>query len=311
MEHRVRPIDSGTASVAGRAFTIAATASDELLENPYEHELAAVDATPAGAVVVLATGGCLDVAVWGELLTTRMLARGGVGVVSDGGIRDVAAIRRLGVPSFAAATTPRDSFGRALITGWGGPVRCAGVDVAQGDLVRGDEDGVVVVPAALASAALTAAEEKLGLEHIVRDALARNRPPSCTIATASLGAQARRMADAAPRLGPPCHGGGGCAAGRFSDAVERGRRRRAATSAIPNASKLFHEYGSALRRASRRRPEAWRSRRDDTGGTFTDLVVLDEEGKIGRKRPSTPKRRRRRSSTPSDAAGIDPARSRR
>ena len=173
MEHVIRPIDPVTASVTGRAFTIAATASDELLENPYEHELAAVDATPAGAVVVVATGGCLEVAVWGELLTTRMLARGGVGVISDGGIRDVAAIRRLGVPSFAAAITPRDSFGRALVTGWGGPVGCAGVEVAPGDLVRGDDDGVVVVPAGLASAVLTAAEGKLGLEHVVRDALAR------------------------------------------------------------------------------------------------------------------------------------------
>ena len=77
MEHWIRPIDPAAASLAGRAFTIAAGASDELRDNPYEHELAAVDATPAGAVVVLATGGCLEVAVWGELLATRMLARGG------------------------------------------------------------------------------------------------------------------------------------------------------------------------------------------------------------------------------------------
>ena len=125
--HDVRPLQGGPVSVTGRAFTIAASASDDLLENPYEHELAAVDATPAGAVVVLATGGLLDVAVWGELLTTRMLARGGVGVVTDGGIRDVAGIRGLGVPAFAAAITPRDSFGRALVTGWGEPVTCAGV----------------------------------------------------------------------------------------------------------------------------------------------------------------------------------------
>jgi 4-hydroxy-4-methyl-2-oxoglutarate aldolase len=173
MEHTLRPLQGGPVSVAGRAFTIAASASDELLENPYEHELAAVDATPPGAVVVLATGGLLDVAVWGELLTTRMLACGGVGVVTDGGIRDVAGIRRLGVPSFAAAITPRDSFGRALVTGWGERVTCAGVAVSPGDLVRGDEDGVVVVPAGLAAEALAAAEEKLGLERIVQDALAR------------------------------------------------------------------------------------------------------------------------------------------
>ncbi len=173
MEHPVRPIVAGHLSVTGRAFTIAATASDTVVENPYELELAAVDATPDGAVVVLATDGCLDVAIWGELLATRMLARGGVGVVTDGGVRDLAGIRRLGVPTFAAAITPRDSFGRALVTGHGEPVTCAGVGVASGDLVRGDEDGVVVIPAALAADALAAAEEKLGLERIVAEALER------------------------------------------------------------------------------------------------------------------------------------------
>jgi regulator of RNase E activity RraA len=172
MEHSVRPLPGGPPSVAGRAFTIAAAACEAVLESPYEHELAAVDATPAGAVVVLASG-LLDVAVWGELLTTRMLARGGVGIVTDGGVRDVAGIRRLDVPTFAAAVTPRDSFGRALVTGWGEPVTCAGVAVATGDLVRGDEDGVVVVPQELAEEALAAAEEKLGLERLVAEGLAR------------------------------------------------------------------------------------------------------------------------------------------
>jgi regulator of RNase E activity RraA len=172
MEHTVRPLPGVPASLTGRAFTVAAVASDELLDNPYEHELEAVDATPAGAVVVLASG-LLDVAVWGELLTTRMLARGGLGVVTDGGIRDVAGIRRLGVPAFAASISPRDSYGRALVTGYGGPVTCAGVEVVTGDLVRADEDGVVVVPAALAAETLARAEEKLGLERTVQEALGR------------------------------------------------------------------------------------------------------------------------------------------
>lgn len=173
MEHVVRPIDPESAALAGRAFTVSAIQSDEPLDRPYEHELAAVDATPAGAVVILATGGCLDAAVWGELLTGRMLARGGIGVVTDGGIRDTAGIRRLRVPAFAAAVTPRDSAGRVLVTGWGEPVTCAGVSVTPGDLVRGDEDGVVVVPRDLAVKALAAAEEKLRLEQVVREALER------------------------------------------------------------------------------------------------------------------------------------------
>ena len=173
MNHGVRPISRETASLAGRAFTIAAAASDDVIERPYEHEIAAVDATPAGAVVILATGGCIEAAVWGELLTTRMLARGGIGFVTDGGIRDITKIRRLGIPMYAAAITPRDSVGRLLVTGWGEPVWCAGVAVSQGDLVRGDEDGVVVVPRGLAAAVLAAAEEKLGLEDAIRQELER------------------------------------------------------------------------------------------------------------------------------------------
>jgi 4-hydroxy-4-methyl-2-oxoglutarate aldolase len=173
LHHTVRPLDAGNVSLAGHAFTVAAAASADILDDPYERELAAVDATPEGAVVVLATTGRVDVALWGELLTTRLVARGGAGAVTDGGVRDVAGIRRLGVPVFAAGISPRDSMGRMLVTGFGEPVRCAGVDVAPGDLVRGDEDGVVVVPAELAQATLAAAEEKLGLERVVRDSLAR------------------------------------------------------------------------------------------------------------------------------------------
>lgn len=171
MDHLIRPLSPTATSLAGRAFTISAEASGEVLDRPYEHEIEAVDATPPGAVVVLATGGCVEAAVWGELLTTRMLACGGLGVVTDGGIRDVAQIRRMGTPSFAAAITPRDSMGRVRITAWGEPVRCAGVGVSSGDLVRGDEDGVVIVPHARAAEMLAAAEEKLRLEHLVRGGL--------------------------------------------------------------------------------------------------------------------------------------------
>src|SRR5262249_15476018 len=105
--------------------------------------------------------------------TTRMLARGGVGVVTDGGVRDVAGIRRLDVPTFAAAVSPRDSFGRALVTGWGEPVTCAGVAGTPGDLVRADDDGVLVGRQALAAEALAGAEEKPGLERLVAEGLAR------------------------------------------------------------------------------------------------------------------------------------------
>jgi 4-hydroxy-4-methyl-2-oxoglutarate aldolase len=170
LDHRIRPV-LPCDPFAGRAFTIAAVADDTILEHPYEHELAAVDAIPAGAVVLIATGGCCEAAVWGGLLTTRAVARGAVAAVSDGAVRDLAELRGIALPTFAAAISARDSCGRLLVTGFGEPVVCGGVHVASGDLVLGDEDGVVVVPADAADAVLAAAEEKLGLERHARASL--------------------------------------------------------------------------------------------------------------------------------------------
>jgi 4-hydroxy-4-methyl-2-oxoglutarate aldolase len=171
LDHHVRPLVAD-GPLVGRAFPVAAVASDEVLENPYEHELAAVDAVPAGAVVVVATDGFREAAVWGELLATRALARGATGAVSDGAVRDLAGLRGLGLPTFAAAVCARDSMGRLLVTGFGEEVVCGGVRIAPGDLVLGDDDGVVVVSTDVAALALAGAEEKLALEEITRTALA-------------------------------------------------------------------------------------------------------------------------------------------
>ena len=171
LSHRIRPV-AGPEHLAGVAFPIAAEPDETILDNPYEHELAAVDAVPPGAVVVLATGGCLDAAVWGELLTTRALARGAVGAITDGAVRDLASLRDLGFPTFAAAVSANDSRGRVAVRGWGCPVVCAGVSVAAGDLVLADADGVVVVPRDRAEEMLAAAEEKRDKEELARRLLA-------------------------------------------------------------------------------------------------------------------------------------------
>ena len=159
------------ATFAGRAFTIAAVPSDTILEHPYEREIAAVDAIPVGAVVMIATAGWCEAAIWGELLATRAVARDAVAVVCDGAVRDLRELRRLALPTFAASVCARDSYGRLMVTGFGDEIVCGGVRVRSGDLVLGDEDGVVVVPADVAEAALAAAEEKLRLERAAKVAL--------------------------------------------------------------------------------------------------------------------------------------------
>ena len=171
LSHRVRPV-AGPERIVGRAFPVAAEPDATICENPYEHELAAVDAVPAGGVVMLATGGFAEAAVWGELLTTRVLARGAVGAVTDGAVRDLAGLRRLGLPVYAEAVSARDSCGRIAVRGYGEPVVCGGVLVEAGDLVLADADGVVVIPSGRAPAVLEAAEAKRAKEELAASLLA-------------------------------------------------------------------------------------------------------------------------------------------
>jgi 4-hydroxy-4-methyl-2-oxoglutarate aldolase len=87
-------------------------------------------------------------------------------------VRDVAALRGLGLPTFAGAVSANDSRGRIAVRQWGEPVSCAGVSVAVGDLVLADADGVVAIPGAIAEETVAAAEEKRDKEELARRLLA-------------------------------------------------------------------------------------------------------------------------------------------
>jgi 4-hydroxy-4-methyl-2-oxoglutarate aldolase len=165
LSHRVRPL-AGPERLLGRAFPVAAAADPMIRENPYEHELAAVDAVPAGGVVMLATGEFHEAAIWGELLMTRIVARGAAGAVTDGAVRDLAGLRRHTLPVYGEAVSASDSCGRISVSGYGAPVTCGGVRVEAGDLVLGDADGVVVVPAGAAAEVLDAAAAKRASEEL-------------------------------------------------------------------------------------------------------------------------------------------------
>jgi regulator of RNase E activity RraA len=135
--------------MAGPALTV--TAEDDHL--PVFSALA--EAEPGEVLVVAINGGRL--AVLGELFATEARRRGLAGVVIDGFCRDVQGLRALGLPVFARGTLPASgtTVSRAPLRE---PVRCGGVDVAPGDLVFGDDDGVVIAPAAQVGAALATAE---------------------------------------------------------------------------------------------------------------------------------------------------------
>jgi 4-hydroxy-4-methyl-2-oxoglutarate aldolase len=151
--------------VAGFAHTIQFVDSDEVMENPFDAEIEAVDAIAADAMVVIATGLSVQNAPWGELLSTAAVARGARGAVMDGFVRDVKMIEELGFPVFATGMKPVDSNGRGKLTSWGQSIVCGEVRVEPGDLVVADFDGVVVVPVNLVDAVLEKAREKVNGEN--------------------------------------------------------------------------------------------------------------------------------------------------
>lgn len=108
------------------------------------------DATP-GDVVVMAIRGDVSVGCIGANTATRALMRGVAGAVIDGAVRDVDAISEIGLTVFARASSPRAAFGRLVTLSLNQPIICGGVYVRPGDVVIGDADGVVVVPAANAA----------------------------------------------------------------------------------------------------------------------------------------------------------------
>jgi 4-hydroxy-4-methyl-2-oxoglutarate aldolase len=170
MSSKMRPVHVD-GPILGPAFTIQAVPTPTLSERPYEKELEAVDAIPAGAVVVFSAGGATETGIWGELLSTRALARGCVGAIIDGGVRDLVGMRELRFPVFAATVHPADSYGRAEVVSFGEPIVCGGVAVRPDDLVAADEDGVVVIPAEVADECSAAAAAKIDKEQRARQML--------------------------------------------------------------------------------------------------------------------------------------------
>jgi regulator of RNase E activity RraA len=142
-------------------------------ENPYELEIALIDDLATDDVAVFACGASGRIAPWGELLSTASRARGAAGCVTDGLTRDIRAIREMKFPVFHGGIGPLDSKGRGKASQIDVPVVCAGVRIEPGDIVFGDADGVVVIPAAIEDQVLAEAFEKVSGEDKTRQDLAR------------------------------------------------------------------------------------------------------------------------------------------
>ena len=136
--------------MAGPAFPLLA---------PDDHlpVMSALQAANPGDVLVIATNGGSR-AVFGELFATEARRRGLAGIVADGYCRDLRGLRAIGLPVYARGTTPRSgtTVSRAAL---GGTIACGGVEVTAGDVVFGDDDGLLIAAPGRIAAALDTAEE--------------------------------------------------------------------------------------------------------------------------------------------------------
>ncbi|MGH7043994.1 MAG: RraA family protein [Acetobacteraceae bacterium] len=139
LDHRIKPVTS-LAAFCGPALTVLCREGDNLAAH------VALNYIEPGDVVVIAAGGFERVAVIGEKWAGMAKNKGAVAIVVDGMARDSAGLAQVGIPIFARGVTPNSSFkhGPGQI---GVPVSVGGIAISSADMICGDPDGVVAVPA--------------------------------------------------------------------------------------------------------------------------------------------------------------------
>ena len=150
--------------MVGRARTLRYVALREDLQKQYaggvNAQKRAVESTKPGDVLVIEARGVADAATIGDIFATRLFTLGGAGIVTDGALRDTPGIATIGQPVYHLASHGATLGRQHMPFATDEPITCAGVFVVPGDIVVGDGEGVVVIPAALA-------------EEVTRDALAQ------------------------------------------------------------------------------------------------------------------------------------------
>lgn len=175
----VRPSAPGT-KLVGVAKTLRFVPAREDLFTKfgggYNAQKRAFDAVREGEVLVIEARGESGSGTLGDILALRARSRGAAGVVTDGGVRDSAAVREIGLPVFSSASHPA-VLGRKHVP-WESDVAvaCGNATVLPGDVIVGDDDGVIVIPRDMVEDVLTAAEAKEIQDGWVAERVAEGNP---------------------------------------------------------------------------------------------------------------------------------------
>ncbi len=171
------PLAPGQPRIVGPAFTLRFVPAREDLATPASWSnpistRAAIEAMPEGCIAVVDAMGITDAGIFGDILCARMRRRGVAALVTDGVVRDVAGVRDTGLPVWCAGVAAPPSVAGLTFVAWGEPIGCGGVAVFPDDVVVVDEDGAVLIPAALVDDVVADALEQERLENWIMDEVA-------------------------------------------------------------------------------------------------------------------------------------------
>ena len=177
----IQPLNAQTQSMVGPAFTLRTIPAREdlnplsVFENPNHPQRAAIEACPRGAVMAVDSRQDPRAASAGSILITRLMVRGSAGIVTDGGFRDSMEIAGLDFPAYHQRASAPTNLTLHQAVDIDVPIGCGGAPVWPGDIVVGDGEAVVVVPADLAEEVAKEALEMTVFEDFVTEEVHKGR----------------------------------------------------------------------------------------------------------------------------------------
>lgn len=176
-----QPLAAGQGRCVGRAFTLRFVPAREDLATPASwaspvSTRAAIEAMPDGCIAVVDAMGVADAGIFGDILCARMARRAVAGLVTDGVVRDKAGVLASGLKVWCAGAAAPPSVAGLTFVGWQEPVGCGGVAVFPDDVIVVDDDGAVVIPAALFAEVVAEAVEQERMEAWIMTEVERGVP---------------------------------------------------------------------------------------------------------------------------------------
>ena len=177
----VRPLNPGLPNMVGEAFTLRYIPAREdlnqisVFQDRAHPQRAAVEQCPPGAVMVIDSRKDARAASAGSILVTRLMVRGAAGVVTDGGFRDSPEIARMAMPAYHNRPSAPTNLTLHQALDINVPIGCGDVAVWPGDMVVGDGEGVVIIPAGIADEIALEAVEMTAFEDFVIEKVQEGR----------------------------------------------------------------------------------------------------------------------------------------